>query len=336
MKSGKPVIFTICAANYLPQALVLIRSIQKHSTDWTIVLGLVDQMSPAVRKAVPEDVVIVPVTELGIPSFKSMAEAYSIVELCTAVKPSYFKHIFQQFPDSDQVHYIDPDICVYNSLDCLESALENVSALLTPHHFTPIPLDGLFPQENLALNHGVYNLGYLGLRRTEVADNLLTWWATRMTENCRIDLLNGWFVDQLYFNYVPIYFKDIRIFEHPGANVAFWNFHERYIKSDLSLEYADQTWPLLFVHFSGFSPLKIENPTRVDVRIDWAASPGTLRLLADYAQSVLDEGYHEWRKATPAFLRTPKPESPRKVLFYAMKQFLKRTTTPVLRRLGLI
>jgi hypothetical protein len=336
MTSAKPIIFTICAANYLPQALVLIKSIQKHCENWTITLGLVDQLSPRVRSAVPEDVIILPVEDLDIPHFKTMTESYSLVELCTAVKPSYFQYLFREFPDADQVHYIDPDIRVYHSLDELQTALSTMSVLLTPHHFTPIPLDGQFPQENLALNHGVYNLGYLGLRRTPVADALLIWWAARMAENCRIDLLNGWFVDQLYFNYAPIYFKDVCIFRHPGANVAFWNLHERRIKIDLSIEYAEQSWPLLFFHFSGFSPLQSGSPTRVQVRIDWESSPGTSRLLAEYADGLMEEGYHEWREIAPAFLKTIVKEDPRKAQFKALKQFLKRIMGPILRRLGLI
>lgn len=336
MTTGKPIIFTICAANYLPQALVLVKSIQENCPDWRIVLGLVDQMQPSVRHAVPDEVIIVPVLDLGIPHLDAMIEKYTIVELCTAVKPSYFQHLFRAFPDVDQIHYIDPDVCVYHSLDTLEGELSTSSVLLTPHHFTPIPLDGQFPQENLALNHGVYNLGYLGLRRTPVADDLLAWWAERMAENCLIDLLNGWFVDQLYFNYVPIYFKDVRICRHPGANVAFWNFHERKIKADLSLEFAEQSSPLLFFHFSGFSPLQSGNPTRVQVRVDWEASPGSSRLLNEYGTRLLGEGYHEWRKITPAFVKPKAKEDPRKAQFNAVKQFLKHTMRPILRRMGFI
>jgi hypothetical protein len=59
-------------------------------------------------------------------------------------------------------------------------------------------------------------------------------------------------------------------------------------------------------------------------------------LLAEYADGLMEEGYHEWREIAPAFLKTIVKEDPRKAQFKALKQFLKRIMGPILRRLGLI
>jgi hypothetical protein len=295
--------FTICSLNYLPQALTLADSARRHAPDWKFFVGLVDVLTPESETEFPDWVTVVEVGSIGLSDLEHMASNYNIVELCTAVKPSFFRTIFKNYPAVDQVHYLDPDTCLFSDPAPITAALAEASILLTPHHYTPIPLDGAFPAENLALNHGIYNLGYLGLRRGLVADRLLDWWEERMRDHCRIDLKYGWFVDQLFFNYVPIYFDEVCILRHPGVNAAYWNFHERYILENLEIAHSGNIWPLILYHFSGFSPLIKDKPTRADVRLDWASNPGLKSLLSAYADELTHRGYERARSIPSEYLK---------------------------------
>jgi hypothetical protein len=301
--------FTVCSNNYIAQAVTLFESLKKSTPDWHVFIGLVDAASNLPSGVVPDWIRIVPIKEMPIEAFDRMMSRYNIIELCTAIKPSCFRYIFGLNEDFDQVHYLDPDTCVFSTLDVLAESLSDASVLLTPHHLTPIPLDGLFPAENLALNHGIYNLGYLGLKRSRVSDDLLDWWEDLMRNYCIIDLKEGWFVDQLPFNYVPIYFDSVKILRHPGVNVAYWNFHERLLVGRNEIVFQDRKWPLVLFHFSGFSPATRQRPTRADVRLDTRSQPALSRLLDGYANAVLGNRFEELRKIPPAYCRPTPTDS---------------------------
>jgi hypothetical protein len=182
--------FTICSNNYLPQAITLAKSVQTHAPNWKFFIGLVDTPLDIDGVTIPIDLTIIELANLNLPDIPAMSARYNIIELCTSVKPAFFKYIFDNYPSIEQLHYLDPDTKLLSNPNPLEAALLQADVIITPHHYHPIPLDGQFPQENLALNHGIYNLGYLGLKRSEVADKLLEWWHARMIEYCRIDLVN--------------------------------------------------------------------------------------------------------------------------------------------------
>ncbi len=53
-----------------------------------------------------------------------------------------------------------------------------------------------------------------------------------MRNKAFIDLKKGLFVDQIWINFVPLFFKKVRIFLHHEYNVAYWNLHERMIQGN--------------------------------------------------------------------------------------------------------
>ena len=257
IKIGKKMIaFTICSNNYLGKAQVLLNSLKVHE-NVKVYLFLADQRSPLIDYLkIGFDKVISP-EELEIPNLQWQLENYNIIEFNTALKGPAFKYLFSK-TEANILYYFDPDIKVYQPLSLFNHFFNGKSILLTPHILEPIPFDSLFPGENLFLNHGIYNLGFLGLKRSEITDSFLLWWNERLANECFIDLKEGFFTDQIWINLVPLLFKDVNVIEHPGFNVAYWNLHDR------SIEYTDnkikvnKTVDLFFYHFSSFDP-RIEN-----------------------------------------------------------------------------
>jgi hypothetical protein len=283
--------FTICSANYLAQAITLGDSLREHGPDWKFTIVLVDDPGSIRDVPIPRWISILPAEDIGIPEFQAMALRYNIIELSTAIKPFCFVWFFSQDTASEQVHYVDPDMMFFNDPEPLFRGLKEADMLLTPHHFSEIPHDNKFPRENLALNHGIYNLGYLGLRRTKSTDEMLSWWSSRLHSHCIIDLKEGYFVDQLWMNFVPIYYPGADICRHPGINIAYWNLHERTVLNDRELSYRGESWPLVLFHFSGFRPASPDRLTRADIRVGPREQPALVPMLEDYAKRLLANGY---------------------------------------------
>ena len=246
--------FTICSNNYLAQAKTLGDSILNFNPEYSFIIGLVDRKDSKVDYNFFRPHKIISVEELLIPDFDKIWKKYNIIELNTSVKATYFKHIAETHPEATILFYFDPDIQVFNSFNLLENELASNDILLTPHILSPMDLDEFSPSENLFLNYGLYNLGFLGLNiRSQRAKQMLCWWEERTLKLGFDNVAQGFFLDQLWINLVPIFFSNVEIMKHLGCNAAPWNLHERrniFFKNDKY--FMEDGSELLFYHFSSY------------------------------------------------------------------------------------
>ncbi|MDB5118037.1 MAG: hypothetical protein JWQ79_3529 [Mucilaginibacter sp.] len=271
--------FTICANNYIYKAQVLADSILRTSVI-PVYLVLADEESALIDYTKLNFAGVITPEELDIPNLQWMKENYDVVEFSTAIKSFAFTYFFKKNL-ADHIFFLDPDVKVYEPLQSLAVFWEKASILLTPHILTPLPFDGKFPNENLFLNHGIFNLGFLGLKKGTVSNALLKWWNVRMKEHCIISLAYGFFVDQLWFNLVPSLFGEVAVIEQPGCNIAYWNLHERRL-TFFENKYWVNEQPLFFYHFSGVDNTLTQICKTPDYRYSFDDEPILKKLYQDY------------------------------------------------------
>jgi glycosyltransferase involved in cell wall biosynthesis len=281
---------TIVATNYLAQARVLARSLARHHPDTNLTVLVVDADEHVDDRDEPFDVVTIGGLGLDLSEVHRMAAIYDLVEFSTALKPLLLATLLRG--DADVACYLDPDIQVFAPLEHVEPLARRHGIVLTPHTTAPMPRDGLLPGEREILMAGVFNLGFIAV--SGGAAPFLAWWNERLRRDCRIDLLNGVFVDQRWVDFVPGYF-DHSILTDPGYNVAYWNLYEREVKSDPG-GYSVNGRPLRFFHFSGFSVLEPWRLSRFQSngdRIRLADHPVLARLCHRYTRALVEEGFLE-------------------------------------------
>ncbi len=277
--------FSICSNNYLAQAKTLLDSLVIHHPEIKTVIFLVDELQENIDYNFFNPAKVIVVDEKIVTAYKKLVQRYSILELNSAVRPFLFQYLAMQYPLANRLYYLDPDIYVYDRLDYLDKLLETEDILLTPHFLTAIPLDGLTPSENLALNYGTYNLGFLAINPTsENVKNFLIWWGERTSTFGYVDVANGYFVDQIWFNLVPVLFKKVHTLMHPGYNMACWNLHERAISNygddgKILLKSGDH---LAFYHFSLWSYFRPKELSRKLTRFNFNTRPDLGKLFNDY------------------------------------------------------
>src|SRR5205814_1240079 len=120
------------AANYLPKARVLARSLKKFHPELRFCLLVAEPVRDGAHYDYSDFDEVATLTDLGIPHLESWVFKHSLVELCTAVKGPYLDKLLRR-PGCSGVFYFDPDMAVFNRLDPLFEGLERGSVVLTPH-----------------------------------------------------------------------------------------------------------------------------------------------------------------------------------------------------------
>ena len=293
--------FTICAKNYLAQALTLRESFLKHNPSLNFFIFLADKIDGV------EDVDgIVALDKSWIPDWVNMAFKYDVIEFNTSIKPFCFGKLFKE--GYEKVIYLDPDIYVTRPLDYIYECLNNKSVVLTPHycdieeHF-----DGAVSEETFN-KVGIYNLGFCALKNDKVGQEIAKWWQNRLQYKCYSQSSEGLFVDQKWMDYIPGFFPDATcVSSHHGMNVAIWNLHERELFIDEKQGYmirrkkTGDEFPLLFFHFSGFDPFETTVINRRHPQFNVTTYPSFKPIIEEYRERVYANGYDRFSKMTFGF-----------------------------------
>src|SRR4051812_2497856 len=102
---------TIASLNYLPYARTCCDSYLRFHPDDKFYILLVDRVPPDFELR-GERFEIVPVEDLGIENFESIAFKYDILELNTNVKATFLKNLLGR--SISKLIYFDPDIRLFH------------------------------------------------------------------------------------------------------------------------------------------------------------------------------------------------------------------------------
>lgn len=297
------IIFTICSNNYLAQAKALGDSVLEHNPKYKFVICLCDKKSSKVDYSVYHSFEIIETHNLGIEKFDQMVSQYDIIELNTSIKPFSFDYLFKRYKDAELVMYFDPDTYVFDKLTSIEEELKDNSILLTPHIYTPIEFDGKNPTENTFTKYGIYNLGFIALKRSENAQQLIDWWKRRLEVNCYISPNDGIFVDQLPMNFTPIFFNNVKVSGNWGLNMAPWNLHERNLTFKDKKYYVNNKYPLVFYHFSNCDPNNSDLLATYYTRLTFEGHEVLKNAYDDYKRKIINNNYNKLSKVNCFYLK---------------------------------
>lgn len=281
----KTCVFTIVAPNYFGQALTLEESLKPYAIDFKVVVVCEEDF----KTDVFDKEKIIYSHDLGIENYIPKAFQFNILEHCTNIKPSCFKYLFAN-ASYDYIYYIDPDIFFYRTPELINEFFGDATVLLTPHTMTPI-LDEFKPSDLEFMRTGIFNLGFIGVRRDKESDRFLDWWSSRCLELGFNETSSGLFVDQKWMDLSIVYFRNINFTLNPGLNVAYWNLHERSLTYKENL-YLVNSEPLIFFHFSGLDPMRPESLSKHQSRL--IAKPGTAlhAIIVNYSKMLIKNSAH--------------------------------------------
>jgi hypothetical protein len=250
-KISKLTFCSIATPSHVGQSSACLESIRLHHADASYFLLLVNasrrsmRLTAGIRVLHIEDCI-------DAVQLRAMRKSYTNAELCFAAKPFLIAQLFAA--GAEQVHYLDGDCQVVGTMAPLISDLASADLLLTPHSFSPMPEDGCTPRSLTLLRAGVFNAGYIGVRNTAEGITFVSWLSSMTAKYARNAPKEGMCGDQKWLDLAPVLFPGTLICRHPGANVAYWNLHERQLSLGATGRFLVNGLPLIFFHFSGYTP----------------------------------------------------------------------------------
>jgi len=146
--------------------------------------------------------------------------------------------------------FIDGDTYSYNSFQDLQIETENHSLVIIPHITEPLPEDNFFPQNRIISFAGNYNTGVWSA--SEKGLSFLSWWKNQ-TKKYPVTMPEvGLIAEQGWLRFAPDFNDNVKIFRHPGYNVAYWNIKQRFLEKVKDTYYINGQ-KLCIMHFSGLN-----------------------------------------------------------------------------------
>jgi hypothetical protein len=236
---------TVASGSYLPQVAVLAESLARAAPGCMLSCYLVERTMPPVR-GLPENLEIIPVSQLGLDDQESLFFRYPERELSMAVRPFVMEHALDR--TERPLIYADADLYfLQNPAPIVAKAMAQYSVLLTPHLLRP-KLSGDYLT---VMRSGVFNSGFIVTRNDSNSRTFLRWWQERTAFECVEDPFGGIAHDQRWLDLAVGLYPFIGILRHPGINVGHWNLYEKQFELAGDTLQASPGEPLVFFHFSG-------------------------------------------------------------------------------------
>lgn len=308
-------------------------SFLQYNPGYSFFIGLIDQPDEKIKQWY-QGYKIINCSDIGITYLDEMAKRYSISELSCALKSYFCDFVLRTEPGASEILYLDSDLYVYSAFSEVEQLHHQYDILLTPHIINPLPFDGKQPDEIAYLATGTYNGGFFSIKVTDNSRRFISWWCERMRYHCFYQLGKGLFVDQKWLNMVPVFFKKVHIILHPGYNISYWNLHERKISQNSNGFFVNDSYPLVFFHFSSINLKEGILFYRQQDRFTEDSLPLVKKLFMDYRSIVYNEGY-ELTNTSPSYYagiyQQHTTETLKKTVTGRLKLWLKNNISPATR-----
>jgi len=296
--------YTLCSANHLAYAKTMADSFILYNPDYKVFIGLVDKINNRFDESFFLPHTLIEVDKLEIEPLQEMSDKYTILELNCAVKPFMAQYLFKHY-NPDVLIYTDTDILYYSSIQPIEDELQEADILLSPHLTKPLN-DGKIPNEREFLRAGLFNAGFFVMKKSETTNAFLMWWGERLQYEGFLKLSEGYGADQNWLNLVFLFFENVAVIKSKGANVAYWNLHERNVALVDNKLVVNGTEPLVFLHISGYDFNNPDNISKHQTRYNLSDFPLLKNLFFEYIKKVKQNNHDAFSKMNCYYAKSPK------------------------------
>jgi hypothetical protein len=242
-------LLTLTDLGFLPQTLVLRRSLDEVAPDLRLRVLAVDPAAAELLRAQDDGrVTVVDAHELeaGDPDLAEARAGRSWREWCWTLTPAFCRAALESAPAGATIAWVDADIAFYRHPAELDEALGTASALFVPHRYDrPFPTSA--PADWLAARYGSLNGGTVVLRNDPTGLRVAREWRERTIEWCHDRVAPERYGNQRYLERLSA-LPGVNVAESIGIGLAPWNVGRHTLSGTVGRPLADGT-PAVFFHF---------------------------------------------------------------------------------------
>ncbi len=238
---------TLLDFGYLPQGLVLYRSLKETGEDCRLrVFCMDDETETVLSELELPNLETVPLGELEAydPALAAVKGSRTSVEYCWTAKPVVCLYALERYQELELTTFLDADLAFFQSPRFLFDDLGAASTLLTPHRYDD-------RWQGWETRGGIYNSGLVSFRPTADGLSAARWWRARCLEWCYNRREKNRFGDQHYLDDWPERFDGVHILAHRGGGVAPWNVKAHRLGQSNGRPTVDGD-PVVFFHHQSF------------------------------------------------------------------------------------
>lgn len=258
--------------------MVLWRSIQRYDPHGVLWVLCLDGRSEATLRSLADAslrLIALENLERSIPDLVDAKSTRSRAEYYFTLTPAITRWILQSNTSIERLTYVDADMMLFGSLDPIWEEMDRrrASVLVTEHRFSSCLRH--------YLRHGRFNVGILSFRADLVGMRCVARWERQCREWC-YDRIDGTkYADQGYLTSWPDDLgASLYICEHPGVNLAPWNWRTCRIETKRSASSASTIavngQDLLLYHYARFRPI-LGTWIWLSGQLDYGVMPSRLR-----------------------------------------------------------
>ncbi len=230
--------------NYLPHGLMLIESLLPSAQSCQLYILCLDEETHAFfqQYSCKLSITAIPLSELesADPELLAVKSDRSRIEYYFTITSCWCHYLMSTIDELEALFYVDADLYFYEKVDLIADEMEESSVMIIPHRFS---------QQNQHLEkYGKYNVGLVAWRKDQWGKLCLADWRRDCIAWCYDRFEGDRFADQKYLDYWPDKDYHVKICDHPGFNVAYYNVGRHEIDMEEGKITVDGK-PLVFFHF---------------------------------------------------------------------------------------
>jgi Nucleotide-diphospho-sugar transferase len=231
---------TLTDIKYLPRALAMYESLERHSSEEFRLsyLALDKECANTLDHLAPELVNLVDLAMMHFLVDVSMGPR-TYAQFCWTMASVFTDFLMKNGP-TDDATYLDADLFFFSDPKVIFDEIADRSIGIIEHRFIP-------SKRHLIVN-GRFNVGLVHFKNTPVGRECLSRWAAQCRERCDASTCG----DQKYLDEWPDkYGKEVAIIENIGAGLAPWNMANYQLTKGPRVNGK----PVVFFHAHEFSDL---------------------------------------------------------------------------------
>jgi len=179
--------------------------------------------------------------EKEINGLKAAKENRNKVEYFFTCSPAVCKYVLLKNPKISSITYLDSDLYFFSSPSIIFDEIGDHSIAIIEHRFHWIT--------KRQIKYGKFNVGWVTFKNDIEGNKCLDDWLRDCLDWCYQKVEEERFGDQKYLDKWPSMYKNLKIVQNIGANVAIWNVKNYKWSLKNNRVYVNNT-PLVFYHFA--------------------------------------------------------------------------------------